>query len=84
MNKKTEADLMAKPARLSIVRQPAAGNWRAVSAAYSRVANSALIGQITFATNGVTMMNMTKGYDALNRLTNIAVFELFTPASLAL
>lgn len=41
-------------------------------ATYTRLANSPLVEQIAFATNGTTVMTTTKGYDYLNRLTNIA------------
>jgi RHS repeat-associated protein len=41
------------------------------SAAYSYLANSALVGQIVFANNGATQMTASKTYDNLNRLTGI-------------
>jgi len=42
------------------------------SAAYSYLANSPLIGQITFAHGGTTEMTTTKQYNFLNRLASIA------------
>ncbi len=45
------------------------------SAQYTYLANSPLVGQITFATNGTTVMTTIKGYDALNRLTNISTLN---------
>jgi len=42
------------------------------SAAYSYLANSPLIGQITFKRGGTTEMTTTKQYDFLNRLATIA------------
>src|SRR6266568_1480231 len=42
------------------------------SATYSYLANSPLVSQITFASNGVQRMVTTKQYDLLNRLTNTA------------
>ncbi len=42
------------------------------TATYSYLANSPLVGQITFANNGTTRMTTTKQYDALNRLTQIS------------
>jgi RHS repeat-associated protein len=42
-----------------------------LSATYSYLANSPLVGQITFKQNGMTRLTTTKGYDNLNRLTNI-------------
>jgi hypothetical protein len=39
------------------------------SATYSYVANSPLVGNITFAQSGTTRMTTTKQYDSLNRLT---------------
>ncbi|HEV2208262.1 MAG TPA: RHS repeat-associated core domain-containing protein [Verrucomicrobiae bacterium] len=42
------------------------------SAAYSYLANSPLVSQITFANNGSTRMTSTKQYDYLNRLTQIS------------
>jgi RHS repeat-associated protein len=41
------------------------------SASYSYLANSSLVGQITFKQSGTTRMTTTKGYDNLNRLTGI-------------
>ncbi len=41
------------------------------SASYSYLANSPLVGQITFRSNSVTRMTTTKTYDYLNRLTRI-------------
>ncbi len=40
------------------------------SATYAFLANSPLVAQLTFATNGTPVMTTTKGYDFLNRLTN--------------
>ena len=40
------------------------------SATYEYLDNSALVEQITFATNGTTVMTTTKGYDFVNRLTD--------------
>jgi RHS repeat-associated protein len=40
-------------------------------ATYSYVENSPLLAQITFSTNGQTVMTTTQGYDVLNRLTNL-------------
>jgi RHS repeat-associated protein len=42
------------------------------SAAYSYLAFSPLVGQITFANSGTTEMTTSKQYDYLNRLTSIA------------
>jgi RHS repeat-associated protein len=42
------------------------------NAAYSYLANSPLVGQITFKSNSVTRMTTTKSYDYLNRLTSIS------------
>ena len=42
------------------------------SAAYSYLANSPLVGQITFQSNSVTRMTTSKQYDNLNRLTQIS------------
>jgi YD repeat-containing protein len=42
------------------------------TAAYSYLANSPLVGQITFASNSVTKMTTTKTWDNLNRLTGIS------------
>ncbi len=54
------------------------------SAQYTYLANSPLVGQITFATNGTTVMTTIKGYDALNRLTNIVSSGAgFQPVSFA-
>ena len=39
--------------------------------AYSYVPNSSLVGQIVFQQGATTRLTTTKGYDALNRLTNI-------------
>jgi RHS repeat-associated protein len=39
---------------------------------YSYLANSPLVGQIVYATNGMTRMTMSKQYDFLNRLTQIS------------
>ncbi len=41
-------------------------------ATYSYLANSPLVGQITFSTGGSTRMTTTKQYDNLNRLTQIS------------
>lgn len=45
------------------------------SATYSFLANSPLVEQITFATNGTTVMTTTKGYDFVNRLTNTVTLD---------
>jgi RHS repeat-associated protein len=42
------------------------------SAAYSYLANSSLVGQITFAHSGTTEMTTSKQYDYLNRLSSIS------------
>ncbi len=42
------------------------------TATYSYLANSPLISQITFRSNGLTRMTTTKAYDYLNRLTSIS------------
>ncbi len=42
------------------------------SATYSYLANSSLIGQVAFASNGVSRMTTTKQYDFLNRLTQVS------------
>jgi RHS repeat-associated protein len=42
------------------------------SAAYSYLANSPLVSQITFKQSGTTRMTTTKSYDYLNRLTSIS------------
>jgi hypothetical protein len=42
------------------------------TATYSYLANSALVGHIAFATNGVARMTTAKTYDYLNRLTGIS------------
>jgi RHS repeat-associated protein len=41
------------------------------NATYSYIANSSLVGQITFKQSSATRMTITKGYDYLNRLTSI-------------
>jgi hypothetical protein len=41
-------------------------------ATYSYLANSSLVGQITFAQSGTTAMTTSKQYDYLNRLSSIA------------
>jgi len=41
-------------------------------ATYDYLDHSPLVGQITFDTNGTTVMTTTNGYDHLNRLTNTA------------
>ena len=46
------------------------------SAAYTRLANSPLVEQIVFATNGTTVMTTTKGYDFVNRLTNTTTLDV--------
>ena len=50
------------------------------SATYGYLANSALVEQIAFATNGTTVMTTIKGYDALNRLTNITTLDVGSAA----
>src|SRR5207244_8501557 len=45
------------------------GNY---SAAYTYLANSPLISQITFRSNSTTRMTTTKSYDFLNRLSQIS------------
>ncbi len=59
------------------------GNYN--SATYSYVANSPLVGQITFTNNGALHMTTTKQYDYLNRLTQIssANSQLPSPISYA-
>lgn len=42
------------------------------SAIYTYLANSPLVGQITFRSNSITRMTTTKSYDNLNRLTQIS------------
>ena len=42
------------------------------AAAYSYLANSPLVGQITFSQSGATKMTTSKQYDYLNRLTSVA------------
>ncbi len=42
------------------------------TAAYSYLANSALVSNMVFATSGTTKMTTTKAYDNLNRLTSIS------------
>jgi hypothetical protein len=42
------------------------------TATYSYLANSPLVSQIVFATNGATRMTTGKTYDDLNRLTQIS------------
>ena len=46
---------------------------------YSYLANSPLVGQITFANSGQTRMTTTKQYDFLNRLTQISSVPLAAP-----
>lgn len=53
------------------------------SATYARLANSPLVGQIAFATNGTTVMTTTKAYDFLNRLTNTASTSSWSSSSFA-
>ena len=45
---------------------------RPFSATYSYLANSPLVQQIGFASNGITRMTTTKQYDFLNRLTQVS------------
>ena len=45
------------------------------TAVYTCVANSSLVGQITFQHNGQTVMTTTKQYDYLNRLTSIGTVD---------
>ncbi len=45
------------------------------SAANTYLANSPLVGQIVFATNGITRMTTTKQYDFLNRLTQVSTVD---------
>lgn len=52
------------------------GQRRVESATYMRLANSPPVEQIARAANGTTVMTSTKGYDFLNRLTNIASSSL--------
>jgi RHS repeat-associated protein len=48
------------------------GGLGTLSATYNYIANSPLVGQITFKSNSVTRMTTTKQYDYLNRLTQIS------------
>jgi YD repeat-containing protein len=56
-----------------------------LSATYTYLANSPLVGQIVFQRNGQTVMTTTKQYDNLNRLTSIssASSQLPSPISSA-
>ena len=45
---------------------------RPFSATYSYLANSPLVQQIGFTSNGITRMTTTKQYDFLNRLTQVS------------
>jgi RHS repeat-associated protein len=51
------------------------------SAAYTYLANSPLVGQINFATNGTVVMSTVKQYDSLNRLTSIASLTNSAPVA---
>jgi len=42
------------------------------TATYSYLANSSLVGQISYANNGATRMTTSKQYDFLNRMTQIS------------
>ncbi len=58
--------------RLSVVAQPSILNFQPVSATYSYLAQSPLVGQIVFTNNGQRRMTTTKTYDFLNRLLAVS------------
>jgi RHS repeat-associated protein len=51
------------------------------SATYTYLANSPLVSQIDFATNGTVVMSTVKQYDNLNRLTSIASLTNSAPVA---
>ena len=53
----------------------------AITATYTYIDNSPLVGQIAFANNGQPVMTTTKQYDHLNRLTGISSSSASTSAS---
>ncbi|MBP7827236.1 MAG: hypothetical protein KA236_11855 [Verrucomicrobia bacterium] len=62
---------LRKPGRKRTPFPAAQGIWkRTPRAMCDYLDHSPLVGQITFATNGTTVMTTTNGYDRLNRLTN--------------
>ncbi len=64
---------MFRPAKRSLINRfsqtMSCGTHRAT---YDYLDHSPLVGQITFDTNGTTVMTTTNGYDHLNRLTHTA------------
>jgi uncharacterized protein RhaS with RHS repeats len=58
--------------RLQTVSQLSTLTPQPISAAYTYLANSPLVSQITFKSNSVTRMTTSKTYDYLNRLTAIS------------
>jgi RHS repeat-associated protein len=74
--RRTAVALASQSATLTQYGYDAASRLQTVSsgtssATYTYLANSPLVSQITFASNGVTRMTTTKSYDNLNRLTAI-------------
>ncbi len=64
---------LRKPGRKRTPFPAAYGIWkRTPRATCDCLDHSPLVGQITFATSGTTVMTATKGYDCLNRLTHPA------------
>ena len=62
---------LRKPGRKRTPFPAAQGIWkRTPRAMCDYLDHSPLVGQITFTTNGTTVMTTTNGYDRLNRLTN--------------
>ena len=74
--RRTAVGLSTQPSTLTTYAYDAAGRLQSVAngnntATYGYVANSPLVGQITFQNGGVSRMTTTKTYDFLNRLTSI-------------
>src|SRR5207248_817680 len=74
--RRTALGLASQPSTLTTFGYDTAGRLQGVTngssaAVYGYVANSPLIGQITFSSGGATRMTTTKTYDFLNRLTTI-------------
>ncbi len=75
--RRTAVALNAQPSTLSQFAYDTASRLSSVTnanatATYTYLANSPLISQITFRSNGVTRMTTTKACDYLNRLTSIS------------
>ena len=68
--------ISTQPSALTTYGYDSAGRFQSItngtsSFIYSYVANSPLVGQITFNSAGATRMTTTKNFDFLNRLSNI-------------